>query len=174
MEYWRNEKPVYGKSSGSEVPTVVDVYKRPKTPKKIRVPRTSASSQSEIEYPTVGIYDSKKKKTVQTVIAKSKGTIESEEREEVDGVSVFEAFNESQFEIGYLTIAPSQQSSSRSTSSAIHAFFVQSGNVKLKFEDSKEFVLATGSVFYVPNNTDNYVLHNTTKRIVKLVYFTSK
>ncbi len=120
------------------------------------------------------VYDSKKKKTVQTTIAKDKLHIENDSKEESEGVNIFEAFNPGQFEIGIMTIAANQEASRSTSESNIHAFYVQNGKITLTLDTSKEFVLATGSVFYVPPNIDSYTLNNTSKRIAKLVYFTSK
>ena len=180
LEFWKNEKVVYGRrqSSGTYIrlnlvglPVIVDVIKAPKTPLKPKKSRrkqnraNSKKSPEEIGYNQTGleisglVRNANNSEETEILLAISGEKIQGEDVPGAD-FRIHTVFVEETFmSAGMLTFPkPGSAKPSRNSSKHALAFFVVKGTYEVAINRTS-FVAGPGSSFFVPRN-NQYAIKN--------------
>jgi len=167
LEFWRNEKVVYGRKKGP-IASVVDIVRVPHTTPLHPLPRKARklADIDEEELPAVALFDKRTKQEMSHIIAKYAATMEKEAKSnEETGVKISEAFKEQSFSSGLVSLPP------KSTQDVLESqvLYVKTGKIKVTM-DEKDFQLDAGSILYVPDGKECHII-NSTKSMSRLIFF---
>ncbi|KAG5337289.1 hypothetical protein C0989_009918 [Termitomyces sp. Mn162] len=195
LDWWRGEKLVYGRPSGSSnghvlVPPIKEIIRIPKeTPeplgKRKRSSRARSKTAEDIHYKIIPVNnpeDDWDKNTEEFCVLLDYDSMEEVERRiaytaknvakgmvQNNDWSFMKAFGDADFiAAGVLEIPHEKKKPSKQTKDNTYIFYIIEGAVNLRIHNSN-FILATGAMFMIPRG-NSYYIENICERTVKLFF----
>lgn len=153
----------------------MDVYKRPKTPKKIKLTNAkSTTNDQDIEqFPEITIYDNIKKRNIKKTVAVSKQQINNEltsSEQNENNIKKAILFEESNWNSGVYLLGSKQKYKIEKETGRTRTMFVNGGTLDISIDNNK-MKLQSGSIFYIPANKECLITNNYNKE-ANVVFFT--
>jgi len=163
LQFWRNEKIVYGFPSDedNDIPVIVDVIKKPATPANNKNVKKIKQKEKE-PIPEVNIAAKGEKPNLK-VIAKHQEEVEGSMKK---NSAFYNSFQEDTFGSGVIVLPANTEF--KDTAEATHTFFVHKGAVEVSVS-GKSFELDKGAHFWIPADKA-YSLSNTFGGVSKVFF----